>query len=95
MAALPITTWSYKQDPGVRHIGPMAEDFFSAFAVGADAKGISVTDSAGVTLAAIQGLNQVVQEKDKEITDLKSRVEALEKLVQSLAREKAAAEPQH
>jgi len=95
VAALPITTWSYKQDPGVRHIGPMAEDFFSAFAVGADAKGISVTDSAGVTLAAIQGLNQVVQEKDKEITDLKSRVEALEKLVQSLAREKAAAEPQH
>ena len=92
---LPITTWSYKRDPGVRHIGPVSEDFFAAFAVGTDDKGISVTDSAGVTLAAIQGLNQVVQEKDKEITDLKSRVEALEKLVQSLAREKAAAEPQH
>jgi len=39
-------------------------------------------------------LNQVVQEKDKEITDLKSRVEALEKMVQSLAQAKATAEPQ-
>jgi hypothetical protein len=83
---MPITSWSYKRDPGVRHIGPMSEDFFAAFAVGTDDKGISVTDSAGVTLAAIQGLNQVVQEKDKEISDLRSRIEALEKLVQSLAR---------
>jgi hypothetical protein len=71
VAALPITTWSYKQDPGVRHIGPMAEDFFSAFAVGAGAKGISVTDSAGVTLAAIQGLNQKMQEKEAALADLR------------------------
>lgn len=85
---MPITTWNYKREPGVRHIGPMSEDFFAAFAVGADNKGISVTDSAGVTLAAIQGLNQVVQDKDKEIADLKSRIETLEKLVQGLAQEK-------
>lgn len=91
VAALPITTWSYKQE-SVRHIGPMAEDFFAAFSVGANDKGISVTDSAGVTLAAIQGLNQVVEEKDKEIADLKSRLEALEKMVQSLAQNKATAE---
>ncbi len=84
--ALPITTWSYKQDdPKVRHIGPMAEDFFSTFAVGADAKGISVTDSAGVALAAIQGLSQEVQAKDKEIAELTSRIEKLEKLVQTLS----------
>jgi hypothetical protein len=83
---LPISTWSYRRDPGVRHIGPMSEDFYTAFAVGTDDKGISVTDSAGVTLAAIQGLNQVVQEKDREISDLKSRIEALEKMVRSLAK---------
>jgi len=84
--ALPITTWSYKQDdPNVRHIGPMAEDFFSAFSVGADNKGISVTDSAGVALAAIQGLSQEVQAKDKEIAELTSRIEKLEKLVQTLS----------
>jgi hypothetical protein len=92
VAALPITTWSYKQDPGVRHIGPMAEDFFSAFAVGADAKGISVTDSAGVTLAAIQGLNQKMQEKDaalaelrQENAELNKRLADLEALVTKLA----------
>jgi hypothetical protein len=93
VAALPITTWSYKKDaPGVRHIGPMAEDFFSAFAVGADAKGISVTDSAGVTLAAIQGLNQKMEEKDaalaelrKENADLAKRLADLEALVAKMA----------
>jgi hypothetical protein len=94
VAAMPITTWSYKHDPSVRHIGPMAEDFFSAFAVGADAKGISVTDSAGVTLAAIQGLNEVVQEKDQQIAELrqanaelKSRLDVIEAMVKSLAAE--------
>jgi hypothetical protein len=92
VAALPITTWSYKQDPSVRHIGPMAEDFFSAFAVGADAKGISVTDSAGVTLAAIQGLNQKIQEKDAALAELRQqnaelnhRLADLEALVAKLA----------
>ena len=63
----------------------MAEDFFSTFAVGADAKGISVTDSAGVALAAIQGLSQEIQAKDKEIAELTSRIEKLEKLVQTLS----------
>jgi hypothetical protein len=84
VAALPITTWSYKQDPGVRHIGPMAEDFFSAFAVGADAKGISVTDSAGVTLAAIQGLNQKMQEKDTALAELRQQNAELNKRLADL-----------
>jgi hypothetical protein len=88
---LPITSWNYKRDPNERHIGPMSEDFHAAFAVGGD-KGISVTDSAGVALAAIQGLNQVVEEKDAEIAELKQRnddlaqrLAALEALVSSLA----------
>src|SRR5215216_1770278 len=37
VAELPITTWSYlSQDPAVRHIGPMAQDFHAAFEVGED-----------------------------------------------------------
>ncbi len=95
VAALPISIWSYKADgPGVRHMGPMSEDFYQAFKLGQDDKHISFTDSAGVALAAVQGLNQIVQEKDKEISDLKSRIEALEKMVQGLAQGKAVAEPQ-
>jgi len=89
---LPITSWSYKATPGVRHVGPMSEDFFAAFAVGSDDKGISVTDSAGVALAAIQGLSRQVADvtarKDDEIAqlrrenaDLAQRLAALEALV--------------
>jgi hypothetical protein len=83
--ALPISVWSYKTENEVRHLGPMAEDFHQAFGLGADDKHIAPGDQAGVALLAVKGLNEVVQEKDKEIADLKSRLEALEKLVQSLA----------
>ena len=81
---LPITSWAYKADPNVRHIGPMAEDFYESFAVGNDAKGISVTDSAGVAFAAIQGLNQQLAAKDAELATLKQRLAALEAAVASL-----------
>ena len=31
LAAIPIETWNYKgQDPGILHIGPMAQDFAAA-----------------------------------------------------------------
>jgi hypothetical protein len=85
VTALPISLWSYKTEGAVRHIGPMAEDFHKFFGLGEDERHIAPSDQAGVALLAVQGLNQVVQEKDKEIADLKSRIETLEKLVQSLA----------
>ncbi|HEV8240582.1 MAG TPA: tail fiber domain-containing protein [Thermoanaerobaculia bacterium] len=84
VANMPITTWSYKADPDVRHMGPMAEDFHSLFSVGADAKGISVTDSAGVAFAAIQGLQQELSAKNDEIGTLKQRLAALEAAVAAL-----------
>jgi hypothetical protein len=84
VTALPVSQWSYKTDAGVSHIGPMAEDFHQAFGLGADDKHIAPSDQAGVALLAVKGLNEVVQEKDKEIAELKGRIEALEKLVQGL-----------
>ncbi|HXU30833.1 MAG TPA: tail fiber domain-containing protein, partial [Thermoanaerobaculia bacterium] len=90
--AMPITTWAYKADPSVRHMGPMAEDFFSAFNLGADNKGISVTDSAGVAFAAIQGLYHEVEQKNAALTarnaELEGRLATLEKMVQELAAKK-------
>jgi len=92
VVGMPITSWNYNSDPDTRHIGPMAEDFYSAFAVGIDDKHLSPTDSAGVALAAIQGLNQLVQEKDQKLAELKaqneqlsSRLSNLEKMIQDLA----------
>ncbi|HEY0548440.1 MAG TPA: hypothetical protein VGF13_02495 [Verrucomicrobiae bacterium] len=48
----------------VRHIGPMAQDFRSAFAVGENDRTITTVDADGVALAAIQGLNQKVEEEN-------------------------------
>ena len=92
VAALPIAAWNYKtQDKSVRHLGPMAQDFSAAFHLGDDDISITTVDSAGVALAAIQGLNQVVKEKDAEIQALQKRMAALEKMVSQLAAQRSEA----
>jgi hypothetical protein len=59
LARLPISRWSYKsQDPGLEHIGPMAQDFYELFGVGSDDKTISTLDPDGIALAAIQELHK-------------------------------------
>ena len=85
VAALPITEWNYKNnDAGIHHIGPMAQDFQAAFQLSADDRHISVVDEGGVALAAIQGLNQKVEQKEAEITQLKARLEKLEQVISTL-----------
>jgi hypothetical protein len=85
VAGLPLSEWNFKSDSGVRHIGPMAQDFYAAFNVGSDDKHIAVVDEGGVALAAIQGLNQKVEEqhaelkqKQTEITELRQENDSLE-----------------
>ena len=34
VVSLPLSSWSYKDEPGVNHVGPMAQDFYSAFSLG-------------------------------------------------------------
>jgi hypothetical protein len=79
---LPLSEWSFKEDPGTRHIGPVAQDFHSAFNIGTDERHISPLDEGGVALAAIQGLNrkleQTLAQKEAEIAELKARLEKLE-----------------
>ena len=85
---LPITTWRYKQGEGsIRHMGPMAEDFWQAFHIGYGDQTIADLDARGVEFAAIQGLHRLVQEKDaqietqqREIADLRDRVSQVETL---------------
>lgn len=79
LSSIPVETWNYQsQDPSIRHIGPMAQDFHAAFGVGGDDRRINTVDADGVSLAAIQGLYEIVQEKDAEIAALESRIAALE-----------------
>ena len=107
VAALPITTWNHKaQDPCIRHMGPMAQDFHAAFGLGGDDKTIGTLDADGVALAAIQGLHDMVREKeaqladmaarldhkDGEIAGLQQRLDKLEALVNALSEEHAEVE---
>ena len=82
VAKLPIQQWRFKAEPqDVKHLGPMAQDFRSTFGLGEIPTAIATVDADGVALAAIQGLNQKLNEKDAEIQDLKARLERLERLL--------------
>jgi len=83
VATLPISRWNFKTDGSTRHIGPMAQDFYQTFNVGADDKHIATVDEEGVALAAIQGLNDKLKEKDAQIDSLEKRLAELEKLVKT------------
>jgi hypothetical protein len=91
LASVPVSTWSYRaQDDSIRHIGPMAQDFYRAFGVGEDNKHISSIDADGVALAAIKGLNRELrrklsverrrrQQEERRMDRLEARVAALER----------------
>ncbi len=85
VSRLPVTEWNLISQPArILHIGPMAQDFQAAFGVGEDDRHISTTDADGVALAAIQGLNQIVKEKDARIEKLEKDVAELKAMVNSL-----------
>ncbi|MCL4395888.1 MAG: hypothetical protein M1482_13975 [Chloroflexi bacterium] len=92
LMTVPITTWSYKsQDPSIKHIGPMAQDF-RQFGVGEDGRYISTVDENGIALAAIQGMyqrnaasDQKIKDQDRRIADLESENKVLQNQVASLA----------
>jgi hypothetical protein len=82
LADLPLATWNYlSEDAAVRHMGPMAQDFYAAFGLGDSERHISTIDADGVALAAIQGLYEIVQAQEEEIAGLEARLAALEKQV--------------
>jgi hypothetical protein len=76
---LPITSWHFKTDLQKRHVGPVAQDFHAAFGLdGDDDKHISLSDSVGVSLAAIQELTKRLKQKDDQIAQNDARIAALE-----------------
>ncbi len=75
---LPIDEWRYKSEEGQRHLGPVAQDFYSAFGLGADEKHITTLDEGGVALAAIKGLNAKVEQQQRETAELRERVQKAE-----------------
>jgi len=101
LAEVPVKTWNHKNEsPLVRHMGPMAQDLYAAFGLGSSNKSIATIDADGISLAAIQGLYEIVREKDAdiarlrvekdaEITELRARLAALEAQVATIASQKS------
>jgi hypothetical protein len=85
---LPVSEWSYKTDVVTRHIGPMGQDFYATFNIGTDEKHIAPIDEGGVAFAAIQGLNQKLNEKDAEIQNLEKKLDDLQAVVKKLVAQK-------
>lgn len=77
-----ITTWNYKSQPSsIKHIGPMAQDFYKAFNLGESDTTITTVDMDGVSLIAIQALSIKTNElklKAEEVDKLKAQIELLE-----------------
>ena len=87
LSTIPIQSWNYKSESdAVRHIGPMAQDFRAAFGLGTDDKTLHTVDAQGVTMAALQGLYQMMQEKEKQNEQLASEVQQLRAQVVRLQR---------
>ena len=89
---VPVTEWSYiAQGASIRHIGPMAQDFFAAFRLGSDDVTITTSDIDGINMAGVQAL---IERTDRlreenaalrsEVTDLRTRLERLEALEKRL-----------
>jgi hypothetical protein len=75
---LQVTRWRYI-GTNEYHIGPVAEDFYSAFGVGVNNKSISTIDPSGVALLGIQALKKENEDLKKMVEELSRRIEVLEK----------------
>ena len=79
LAQLQVREWSYRtQSASIRHIGPTAQDFNTAFGYGDIPRGITEVDANGVAFAAIQGLNQKIDIQADEIRELRQKLQLME-----------------
>lgn len=82
LVSLPVQSWYYKgnHEDG-QHIGPVAEEFASAFGLGSNEKYIGTVDESGIALAAIQGLNKKVETENaslkQENTQLRGELDSM------------------
>ncbi len=93
LATLPVQEYNLRsQEPSIRHVGPVAQDFYAAFGYGESNMAINIEDANGVALAAIQGLYQLLQEKDAQIDSLQARLTSLEALLAAMSEDQAGGE---
>jgi len=94
VSRLPISTWSYRDEAaGVRHLGPMAQDFRATFGVGNDDRAYFAVDAQGVALAAIQALDRLVTAQRKQIEMLSRENQALSRRLRAIEEHPRAGRP--
>ncbi|GGV88880.1 tail fiber domain-containing protein [Streptomyces massasporeus] len=75
VAALPVSTWSYRGEEGVRHLGPMAQDWYAALGLGGDDRTIHPVDVNGVSVVAVQALYRMLGDLQDEVRRLGKRLD--------------------
>ncbi len=91
-----VSSWNYiSEGRTVRHMGPMAEDFYKAFQLGTGNTSIGLQDLTGVSLAAIKELHQrtdQLQQKTVEVEQLREQVNQLQQANSEMERRLATLE---
>ncbi len=100
---MPIKRWSYRTEgEQIRHIGPTAQDFSTAFGLGSTNIAIGTVDADGVALAAAKALDQKANELERNAKEqrrelgqlrsenaaLKDRLDRLERILAGQPAEK-------
>jgi hypothetical protein len=68
LRTMPMTTWTFKDDrERLRHMGPVAEDFYAAFGLGIGPTSIGLQDLAGVGVAAAQAVDRRTMEIEQQV----------------------------
>jgi uncharacterized coiled-coil protein SlyX len=88
VASLPIATWRYKNDTAT-HLGPMAQDFASAFHLAGTDTSIASVDADGVALASIQELKKQLDTKEARLAAVEADNAAKDEAIAALAADNA------
>jgi trimeric autotransporter adhesin len=87
---VPLSSWRYiaEEDRGVRHIGPMAQDWHAAFPeLGGDGRTINQGDVDGVNLAGVQALEARTAAQAERLGELSGGSAALAERTRRLEEE--------
>ena len=79
LVGLDISTWQYRSDnSSIRHMGPMAQDFYGAFGLGESDRWIFPIDADGVAFAAIQAMNENMEQQGARLSAMETRLDSIE-----------------
>jgi hypothetical protein len=84
---MPVSTFSYTGDSGkTRHLGPVAEDFYAAFALGDSDKSINAQNMAGVSLAAVKALEDRTAHLQQANDELRTQLQRQQDTIGALTK---------